>query len=303
MLLHLLLLSAPVTLRVDGAPVSEVLHAISYSRGLHLTADARTRGEIMVIDVKDVTADWLFDSIAKANGAVWVATKNGYELTQTASLRKADIALENARRAEVLRGQLPSRLAPLQRHSPAMLDGPPGPEERLAIRFASTIGPASLAEIPLNTRVVWTNAGRPSSRPLTHDPYPILQAYLQDEKDAFQDEAESNLPEFLSTDKIVVSAIRSSWAGEAVSVRVLSADGKPKLAASTILRVIEAPQSEPTPGSDPIPRASPYRPQPSRCSPPGMPSLQTTGRIFRRPGAIGFCIRIDMIRSSFSSRT
>lgn len=247
-LLLALPLSSPVTMNADGVPVAEVLRALSLSQHLHLTADAQTRGEIMVIDVQDVTLDWLLDSIAKANGAAWLATKNGYVLTQTAALRKADLALENANRAEILRRQLPAKLAPIQRLSRATLDGPPDPTERLAIRFASALGAEALAEIPLNTRVAWANFPLASSHRLTIDPVPVFEAYREEQKVAYAEGGDDEPPDLLPADRVVVSAQRSSWAGEAVVVKILDATGRTKLVASTILRLNDPPSGNPPPG-------------------------------------------------------
>lgn len=223
--------NAKVSLSTGGAPVEVILRDLSKQSGIPLHAADTVRGEILLIDAKDVSLDDLMKQIAAADGAEWSRDGDGYTLSRPARIRNAEQASEIAERTAVLTKSLSEHLK--TELAPASSLGPRfNPELRLAWRAMQAVGPATLARVKSGTREVFSTEPNAMQRRWPGSLQPLVQAFISESKQLPPEPA--NFPEQIRRPRIadgttvsrgLVALSASIFQGYVVHVYLYDANG------------------------------------------------------------------------------
>jgi len=223
--------SPKVSVSTGGAPVEVILRDISQQSGVSLHAGQTVRGEILLVQAKDVSVDDLMKQIAKADGAEWTRDGDGYTLSRPARIRNAEEATEIAERTAVLAKTLDEHvktaLAPAEGLG-THLD----PDVRLAWRAMQALGPATLARLKSGTREVFAPQPNPVQKRWSGSLQPMVQTYLEETKlltQALTKEAKTKAlppqPEGAKVTRALVALSSSIFQGYVVHVFLFDAKG------------------------------------------------------------------------------
>lgn len=201
-------LDQSLTVRLRAAPVARIVAQIGDKVGMPLKASPSMWQEIVLVDVKDVTASALLSRIAQQTSGQWKVVEGVPTLTRDPKAIARDAKDDLARRTALLKTEMAGRRASLTikldaesylRENKALSDavqkatGPLTPElltrsialnmaqpdQRLITRLCSLIGLQELAAIGPNERVVWSNLPTRVQRPIGTF-LPALAAYADE---------------------------------------------------------------------------------------------------------------------------
>jgi len=170
-----------VSVSTGGAPVEAILRDLSQQSGIRLHASDSVRGEILIVEAKDIPLKEMMQSIADADGAEWSPDGTGYSLGRSGKIRNAQENAEMAERtasiAKSLEEHLKSELAPISPTKPQFDAG-----SRLAWRALQAVGPAGLARVKSGIRIVYSTDPNPAQQRWAGNFQPLYQTYISELK-------------------------------------------------------------------------------------------------------------------------
>jgi hypothetical protein len=187
----LALLAPPVSLELSAGRLDQAVEALERASGRSLECAANLSAEVVVLAVVDRPVEEVMGRLAEVVGGDWETVGNAQRLVRRSvpardpeSARKITAWLEANRPGRFDADELARRMkqgiaafSP-RAESPLRAMDAKGPAARTLARAVEAIGVASLANLPLRTRVVYANRPTAAQRVLAAEP--LLSAYFSE---------------------------------------------------------------------------------------------------------------------------